>query len=151
MPQDYTLRQMRVVLDRAEHAASGGRLRVVRLPAGTRPGFLAALADAMHMPGVRPITYVYYGRLYELQRTRSRSVPDFQIAQRSYGPAIAADFVITSAHDGEQTKFSMTYGTHGAFAEVPLAVMYQPRWWMQVELAIDDASDAPALDNGAVR
>ncbi len=151
MPQDYTLRQMRVVLDRAEHAASGGRLRVVRLPAGTRPGFLAALADAMHMPDARPITYVYYGRLYELQRTRSRSVPDFQVAQRSYGPAIAADFVITSAHDGEQTKFSMTYGTHGAFAEVPLAVMYQPRWWMQVELAIDDASDAPALDNGAVR
>jgi len=151
MPEDYTLRQMRVVLDVARRAAGGGSLRVVRLPAGTRPGFLAALADTMRLPAERSIAYAYYGRLYELRRTRSRNMLNLQIAQRSYGPAVAADFVITSAHDGEQTKFSMTYGTQGAFAEVPLTVTYQPRWWLQVELAIDDASDAPALDSGAVR
>jgi hypothetical protein len=151
MPENYTLRQMRIVLDRAERAASGGRLRVVRLPEGTRPGFLAALADAMHAPAERPITYPYYGRLYELRRTRSRTLPDVQIARRSYGPGVAADFLITGAHDGEQTKFSMTYGTQGTLAEVPLTVVYQPRWWMQVELTIDDASDAPALDSGRIQ
>jgi hypothetical protein len=150
MPEDYTLRQMRVVLDVARRAASGGTLRVVRLPAGTRPGFLAALADTMRLPAERSIAYAYYGRLYELRRTRSRNIPNLQIAQRSYGPAVAADFVITSAHDGEQTKFSMTYGTQGAFAEVPLTVTYQPRWWMQVELTIDEASDAPALESGSM-
>ena len=48
--------------------------------------------------------------------------------------------MITSVRDGEQTKFSMTYGTAGAFAEVPLTVTYQPRWWMQVELTIDEAT-----------
>jgi hypothetical protein len=148
MPQDYTLRQMRVVLDVAERAAAGGNLRVLHLPPGTRPGFLAALADAMHTPPEHPITYVYYGRLYELRRVRSRAIPNVQIARRSYGRAVAADFLITGAHDGEQTRFSMTYGTEGAFAEVPLNVVYQPRWWMQVELTIDDASDAPALESG---
>jgi hypothetical protein len=151
MPEDYTLRQMRVVLDVAQRAASGGTLRLMRLPPGTRPGFLAALADAMRMPTERSIAYAYYGKLYELRRTRSRDIPNLQIAQRAYGPAVAADFVITSAHDGEQTKFSMTYGTHGAFAEIPLTVTYQPRWWMQVELTIDEASDALALDSGAAR
>jgi len=148
LPQDYTFRQVRVVLDVAERAAAGGNLRVLRLPPGTRPGFLAALADAMHAPAERPITYVYYGRLYELRRVRSRTIPNLQIARHSYGAAIAADFLITSTHDGEQTKFSMTYGTEGAFTEVPLSVVYQPRWWMQVELTIDDASDAPPLESG---
>ena len=105
-------------------------------------GKVKALADAMRMPTERSIAYAYYGKLYELRRTRSRDIPNLQIAQRAYGPAVAADFVITSAHDGEQTKFSMTYGTHGAFAEIPLTVTYQPRWWMQVELTIDEASDA---------
>ena len=151
MPEDYTLRQVRVMVDVARRAASGGKLRVMPLAPGTRPGFLAALADAMRMPAERSIPYVYYGKLYELRRTRSRGVPDVRVGQRSYGPAIAADFVITNTRDGEQTKFSMTYGTHGALAEVPLTVSYQPRWWMQVELTIDDASDAPALESEARR
>jgi hypothetical protein len=142
LPEDYTMRQLRDVLDRAEEAAAGGRLRVVRLPPGTRPGFLAALADAMRAPDARSIRYAYYGRLYQLRRTSSRSIPNLQVARRSYGRAEASDFVITSEHDGEQTRFSMTYGTEGRFAEVPLTVTYQPRWWMQVDLTIDDAPDA---------
>jgi hypothetical protein len=42
----------------------------------------------------------------------------------------------------------MTYGTRDPFAEVPLRVMFQPRWWMQVELTIDDASEAPSSSEG---
>jgi len=140
MPENYTLRQVHVVLDIARRAAGEGTLRVVPLPPGTRPGFLAALADAMRLPDERSIAYVYYGKRYELRRTRSSHVPDLRIGKRSFGPAVAADFVITSVRDGEQTKFSMTYGTAGAFAEVPLTVTYQPRWWMQVELTIDEAT-----------
>ena len=148
MHENYTLRQVRAALEVAERASASGRLRAVRLPPGARPGFLSALADAMRVPAARAITYVHYGRLYELRRTSSRIIPDVRIGQRSYGPGVAADFVITSAYDGEQTKFAMTYGTQGALAEVPLTVAYQPRWWMQVELTIDDGSEEPALDGG---
>ena len=151
MAEDYTLRQMHVVLDIARRAADGGTLRTVRLPPGTRPGFLAAVSDAMRLPDARSIPYVYYGKFYQLRRTRSRAVPNVQIGPRSYGPGIAADFVITNSRDGEQTKFSMTYGTTGAYAEVPLAAMYQPRWWMQIELTIDDASAAGAQPSEATR
>jgi hypothetical protein len=140
-PQDYTVRQIDEVLDLAERAVGSGRLRVISLPAGTRPGFLAALADAMHT-AESTVPYAYYGRLYDLRRTHSRRIPSLVLSGRSYGAAIAADFVVTSRHDGEQTKFSMTYGTDGAFAEVPLTVTYQPRWWMQIELTIADGEDA---------
>jgi len=34
---------------------------------------------------------------------------------------------------------------------VPLIVSYQPRWWMQMELTIDDAADAPALVSEGIR
>jgi len=144
-PEDYTFRHLQIVLGLAQRDWPDGQSRVIRLPSGARPGFLAALADVMHAPSANPITYVYYGRLYELRRTRADGIPNFRIAHTSYGPAVAADFLITSTSDGERTRFSMTYGTEGAFAEVPLRVMYQPRWWMQVELTIDDAADASGL------
>jgi hypothetical protein len=151
MPEDYTLRQMHVVLDIARRAADRGTLRTVRVPPGTRPGFLAAVSDAMRLPDARSIAYVYYGKVYELRRARSRAVANVHIGPRSYGAGVAADFVVTNTRDGEQTKFSMTYGTAGAYAEVPLTAMYQPRWWMQIELTIDDASAAAAQLSEATR
>lgn len=147
---EYTFRELRTVLPLALSKSSGGKSRMIHLPPGTRPGFLAALADAMHA-STGPITYAYYGRLYELRRTRAVSIPDLRIGQVSYGRATRADFVVTSKYDGEQTRFSMAYGTEGRFSEVPLTVTYQPRWWMQVELTIDDAGDDPALTDGVVR
>ena len=74
------------------------------------------------------------------RQIHAQKIPNLQIAQTSYGRATATDFVIINMHDGEQTRFSMTYGTQGRFEEVPLIVTYQPRWWMQVELTIDDAA-----------
>jgi hypothetical protein len=149
-PHDYSYRQLQMVLDLARRESSEGRPRTIRLPPGTRPGFLAALADAMRMPA-GPIPYVYYGRIYELRQTSARAIPDLRIAQASYGRAIAADFTVTSTHDGEQTRFSMTYGTEGRFAQVPLTVSYRPRWWMEVNLTVDDAMDATALGEGVDR
>ena len=55
------------------------------------------------------------------------------------------------SHLAARARFSITYGTAGAFAEVPLRVTYQPRWWMQVELTIDDAADALAAADGVRR
>jgi len=151
-PEDYTFRQLSTVLGLAARRQSGdGTTRAVRLPPGARPGFLAALADAMHEPSLNRIVYAYYGRLYELRRMRMQSVTNLLIDQKTYGPAVTADFVIVSLHDGERTRFSMTYGRLGQFAEVPLKAVYQPRWWMQIELTIDDTGDGPAVTAGVTR
>jgi hypothetical protein len=146
-PYDYTFRQLHTVLDLARRESTETKPRIIRLPPGTRPGFLAALADAMQS-STSPIAYVYHGRIYELRRAGARTIPDARIGRASYGRAIAADFIITSKHDGDQTRFSMTYGTDGRFAQVPLIVSYQPRWWMEVTLTLDDAMDATALPDG---
>jgi hypothetical protein len=149
-PRDYSYRQLQTVLDLARRESPEGKARTIRLPPGTRPGFLAALADAMRTPQ-GPIAYVYYGRIYELRQTGARVVPDLRIASASYGRAIAADFTITSTYDGEESRFSMTYGTEGRFAQVPLTVSYRPRWWMEVNLTVDDGVDAAALGDGVDR
>ncbi|PYQ98282.1 MAG: hypothetical protein DMF96_11335 [Acidobacteria bacterium] len=136
-PHDYNYRQLQTVLDLVLRESPEGKARTIRLPPGTRPGFLAALADAMRLPA-GPIGYVYHGRIYELRRTEARQIPDLRIASASYGRAIAADFTITSTHDGEQTRFSMTYGTEGRFAQpshvmttrTPASRRRVPRRWL---------------------
>ncbi len=149
-PEDYTIHQLQTVLDLALREPSERKPRVIRLPPGTRPGFLAALSDAIHVPATSPINFVYHGGLYELRQTRARTIPNLRIAHASYGRATATDFVITSIQDGEQSRFSMTYGTEAPYVEVPLIVTYQPRWWMQVELTLDAGAD-PALSDRVER
>ena len=150
-PEDYTSRQIGAALDLVRRESPAGTSRVLRLPPGTRPGFLAALADAMHGTSTATIAYAYHGRLYELRQTHVQRIANAQIGGVAYGPAAAGDFVVTSRHDGEQTRFSMTYGTAGSYADVPLKVTYQPRWWMQVELTIDGTGQALALADGVAR
>jgi hypothetical protein len=149
-PDDYTFRQLQEVLDLALRESSEGKPRTIRLPPNTRPGFLAALADAMQTP-TGPIAYVYHGRIYQLRQTDARTIPNLRIGRASFGRAIAADFTVTSTYDGEQSQFSMTYGTEGHFAQVPLTVSYRPRWWMEVTLTLDDAMDAAGLGDGIDR
>jgi hypothetical protein len=153
---DYSFRQVHSVLELAQHDSSEGKARVIHLPPGTRPGFLAALAELMHThvndwrtsgrvhPGGR-IAYVYHGRIYELAVTRTQPLASVRIGGSAYRHVIASDFEIKSTYDGELTQFSMTYGAEGSLAETPLAASYQPRWWLQIELALDDTTSGPAL------
>lgn len=125
--------------------------RMLPLPAGTAPGFLTALATLVHdtvaaatgptgrvrLPPAA--SYVYNGRLYEL---RLRSL-DARTAPAALGqapiPVLAGEFQIRNRHTRETTDFSMTYGRTGALAEVPLRVVFRPRWWFEVEIVRVDA------------
>jgi hypothetical protein len=156
-PSEYSFRQVDTVLELAQRGASEdleGKVRVTRVPKGTRPGFLAAVAEMMHrhvdqwhasgrvQPG-GPINYVYHGRIYELRATHMQPLASVRVGGAAYAHVIASDFETRSAYDGEVTQFSMTYGTEGPLAEIPLAASYQPRWWMQIELTLDDTTSGP--------
>jgi hypothetical protein len=158
-PASYSYRQVDTLLELAERDSSkdlAGTVRVTRLPAGTRPGFLTAVAALMHrhvdewrtsgrvQPG-GPIDYVYYGRIYQLRPIRTRPLTSVRVGGRAYASVIASDFETRSTYDGEVTTFSITYGTQGPLAEIPIAASYQPRWWMQIELTLDDTTSRPAL------
>jgi hypothetical protein len=162
-PASYSFRQVNAVLALAQRQpveGSEARTRVIHLPPGTRPGFLAALSEVMHehvaqwrasgrvQPG-GSLTYVYHGRLYELRATRARPVANVHVGASSFASAITSDFETRSTYDGEVTRFSMTYGAEGPFAEIPLAASFQPRWWMQIDLALDDTTSGPSLTAGS--
>jgi hypothetical protein len=161
-PAEYSYRQVDTLLDLAQREASDGQegtARVIRLPSGTRPGFLEAIAEVMHQHvdqwqasgHVQPggsIHYVYHGRIYELRATHTRPSASVRAGGAAYAHVIASDFETRSTYDGEVTQFSMTYGTEGPLAEIPIAASYQPRWWMQIELTLDDTTSGPPLAEG---
>jgi hypothetical protein len=95
-----------------------------------------------------PINYVYHGRIYELRATHTQPLASIQVGGAAYPHVITSAFEATSAYDGEVDQFSITYGTEGPLAEVPIAASYQPRWWMQIELTLDDTTNGPALTDG---
>ena len=164
-PAAYSFRQVHTLLDLAQNQSTEGqegRARVIRLPSGTRPGFLTALAELMHrhveewhasgrVPAGGPISYVYHGRIYELSVMRTRPLASVRVGGAAYAHVIASDFETRSTYDGEVDQFSITYGTEGSLAEIPLAASYQPKWWMQIELTLDDTTSGPALAEGPTR
>jgi len=38
------------------------------------------------------------------------------------------------------TRFQVRYGSSGALAGVPVHAVYQPRWWFEVQLVLDEAA-----------
>ena len=119
--------------------------RTVTLPAGTRPGFLVAVADLIHQSienrtapttgaGSRGIRYVYNGHFHTLRLRSLESLATSRIGGRTFSDVVRGRFETANETTGNRTRFEITYGASGALAEVPIHIAYQPRWWFQVEL-----------------
>jgi hypothetical protein len=157
-PADYSFRQVRALLALAGEGEGGtaGQSRVIRLPQGTRPGFLSALAEIIHAQAdsaragaVRagaPLTYVYHGKLYELRGTNVQFKPTLDVNASRYARVVSAQFALKSRANGEEASFALSYAIDGRLAEVPLTISYQPRWWMQVNLALADDVDSSLME-----
>jgi hypothetical protein len=153
-PADYSFRQVGALLALANDGTAG-QSRVVRLPRGTRPGFLSAITEIIHAQADSaragalhvgsPVTYVYHGKLYELRGTSVQLKPTLEVNSSRYARVVSAQFMTKSQKDGEETRFALSYSIDGRLAEVPLTVSYQPRWWMQVNLALADDVDSPLM------
>jgi hypothetical protein len=153
-PAAYTFQQVDVLLSLAANRGRDGTARIVRLPGGTRPGFLTGLADIVHdqvarwrtshtvSPGA-DVTFVYHGKLYQLRAVRSRAVANLRAGGAVYEHAIASQFQIKNLRDSELTDFSITFAADGPLAETVLAATYQPKWWIEIQLTLDDTKPAP--------
>jgi hypothetical protein len=151
-PAAYTFQQVDVLLGLTAGGGRNGTPRVVRLPAGTRPGFLTALADIVHgqvtqwrtshsVSAGADLTYVYYGKLYHLRAVRSHAIANLRAGGAVYEHAIASHFQIEN-RDGELTDFSITFAADGPLVETVLSATYRPRWWLEIELTLDDTKPA---------
>jgi hypothetical protein len=155
-PADYSFRQVRAVLALAGDGDTDRTPRVVRLPQGTRPGFLSALAEIIHaqaetargagtLRAGAPLTYVYHGKFYELRSTSAEFKTMLEVNASRYARVVTAQFATKNLADGEETRFALSYAIDGGLAEVPLTISYQPRWWMQVNLVLADDVDSPLM------
>jgi hypothetical protein len=151
--RDLTFRDLGPLLamiDDGSSAVREGATRSVTLPAGTRPGFLIALQDLVRQSTEAfgrqprgsfkpaPAPYVYYGVFYELAMKSSEALTTATIDGRRYTNLLRSDFEIKNRSNGETTRFQLTYGTAGDLAGVPIHAVYQPRWWLEVQLFLDD-------------
>jgi hypothetical protein len=155
-PVEYSFRQVRALLALASDGGTALRSRVVRLPRGTRPGFLTAVAEIIHaqadsaragaLHAGQPLTYVYHGKFYEVRSTSVQFKPTFEVNASRYARVVSAQFATKNLADGEETRFALSYAIDGRLAEVPLTISYQPRWWLQVNLALTDDVDSPLME-----
>ncbi len=54
------------------------------------------------------------------------------------GTPTAGDALLPwTAVPGTRTAFHLTYPVSGRFAEVPVRIVYRPRWWFEAELTLE--------------
>lgn len=127
---------------------TSGVERHVALAAGTSPGFLNALSSLIHesvvafrqsgQPGPeRSLAYVYADRVYDLRLRKQTVAREFRVGTRAFAEPIQGAFDVKNRVTGEQTSFRITYATDDGAAETPLRIVYQPRWWLELELVLD--------------
>jgi len=150
--RDLTYRDIEPLLQRVAAGAPAAETRSIALPDNTRPGFLVALAELVsrnveacqRQPGARlqpsRTSYVYFGTFYDLNVRASELLRTVEIGGQHYTNVARSDFEVRNRTTGETTRFQVTYHTTGALAGVPVHAIYQPRWWFEVQLFLDDQS-----------
>lgn len=147
-PGALTVHDLDAALERVRDQTATNAPNKTRIPARARPGFLVALAELLDRSGQRPrdrlesddpnvsrILYVFGQNIYELQLRESH--PDMVMLGGHAMRVVRSSFEIRTLSTGSRTRFEVTSGTEGALTRVPIAVEWQPRWWLKIELRLD--------------
>ena len=148
---DPTYRDVSALIDQVHLASDRATIRTLAVPIGVRPGFLAAVAELVHAsveslraprpaaasPHLRAVPFVYGVRLHDLTLRSHEVLTDYNQAGRSDGRVVRGRFEIRDRTTDERTRFELVYGLDGPLAAVPVEIVYQPRWWLKVELTLE--------------
>ena len=125
--------------------ASSDGIKQIDRPSGARPGFLSSVAEVIRNSvtsnangqrlAAQTLPYIYGDRLYELRLLDATPIPRFERDGRTYEHVIRGRFE-TGRPGRAGSRFELVYGASGSFAEIPILISYQPKWWLQVELEI---------------
>jgi hypothetical protein len=149
-PQDYTFRQLAELMHFAESTKPAPRVRTGRLPPGTRPGLLFALADLVEAgvaasrahgrtgPSPSKVQYTFNAGVYDLAVTSWERVEKARYGGSTYEKIVRLEFESRNLEKGTTERFVLACGTEGALAGVPVFVRYQPKWWFKVEGVLDE-------------
>jgi hypothetical protein len=149
-PQDYTFRQLEELLRFAEATKPAARVRTGRLPTGTRPGLLFALADLVtagvtaargtesQEPVPSVVHYTFNAGSYDLALTSWERVEQARYGGSAFEKLVRLEFESRNLQTGGTERFVLACGTEGPLTGVPVFVRYQPKWWFKVEGVLDD-------------
>lgn len=150
-PRALTIGDVDTLVALADVDLRQAELTTIDLPPGTRPGFLAAVAELVdwsvlaHQRGdaaaqrpSRAVPYVFGDKLYDLTLTSTRRLDEFRDDDRRYTDMVRGKFEIRTRATGDRTRFELVYGCTGDLAGVPVLITFQPRWWLKVELHLDE-------------
>jgi hypothetical protein len=147
--EDFTFRDYKTVLNKVANAQS--TVRKLKIPKNADPGFLFAVKSMLHasVEGFRQSdkknlrrppsrSYVYNASLFTLSMTSSKLLETVVVNGRTYAAIIESAFEAKNSQTGKTSKFKISYGTDPSISEVPVRIVYQPRWWFQAELQLKD-------------
>jgi hypothetical protein len=143
-----TYRELDALLDRIA-AAPGWNAGVTDGPGDMAPGFLFALGRLLRAGAADPrapsphIAYVYDNALHDLSWRHLETQASGTVGPRSFADLIRAEVVVRNRATKETSTFAVAFQAAGADAFVPIQIVYQPKWWLRIELQRDDASDVP--------
>jgi hypothetical protein len=149
-PEDYNFRQLDELLRFADATKAAPRERTARLPPGTRPGLLFALADlvtagvdAARTPGSAGPTpsivqFTFNAGVYDLAVKSWERIERADYGDRSYEKLVRLEFESRNREKGNKERFVFVCGTEGDLAGIPVFVRYQPKWWFKVEGVLDE-------------
>ncbi len=161
LTEDYTYREVGTLLDRIPQ--EGGRIRRLSVPEGAEPGFLFAVRNLVResvdiyrrsgTSGVAPHAmrrYTFSGTHFELRRQSTRTVQEMAIGSSRYQRLLESDFEARNLSNGELSRFTITYGVQDPIAEMPVRIVYRPRWWFEAEMLLDCNAAATQAARGGV-
>lgn len=149
-PTDFTFRQLEDLQRYVEASRPPPRLRTGRLPEGTRPGLLFAIADLVNAsveaararsagPSLRVVKYTFNAAMYDLVLKSWRPLPEVRYGSRVHSRVVRLEFESRNLEKRTSERFVLVCGTEAPLWGVPVFVQYQPKWWFKVEGVLDES------------
>jgi len=119
--------------------------KTIELPAGTKEGFLIAMTSMMAASiepcrtgrgakAVPALVYLYKRALYDLRLDACRLENELRTKAGVYRDVVDGRFEVRNRATGDATAFQVAYGSAAPLREVPVRIVFRPRWWMEAEL-----------------
>jgi hypothetical protein len=119
--------------------------------AGIRVGLLSAMEQVIAVTAAQPaavraappLTYIYDGTLYDLSVRNAQSIGPVQFGATRFEWLTRIDFSILNRQTREVSRFSAAF-VPGVTGALPVQIIFQPNFWLRVELRLDDEIDVPS-------
>jgi hypothetical protein len=120
-------------------------------PADADVGFLTALGMLITHGSPPPHAalthqtrrYIYNNTLYDLSLLHTEEMRTATVGAVIFPVLWRSDLAVRNRTTGRVTRFAATYVPTAEGVTRPVQLIYQPNWWLKIELRLDDAAEAP--------